>query len=445
MPPMNEESAEEWTKWIQRFKIYEMAGGMINFPDERRRAILLHSIGTRGVEIFNSLKVAQDATYDQVVSSLEGYFKPKLNVTYERHIFFTCCQNELTIDEYVTSLKLKAKTCEFGTLEDGLIRDRIICGIKNTKMKQRLLQEKDLSLEKTVEMLRIQEVTQKQVDVITDQTEDMKLEACAVKHKNVSNRQSFKKSYEFNCNRCGKVHGPRQCPAFGARCHICGHVGHFSKKCRKRRKSSGRSINQVDVDSPSNQSVEVEEFYVGSIDSVDYGGNSDTWSTMVTINDQIIPMMLDTGAQCNLMSMSQFKELKLPRSCIKPAKVKLTSYCGSNIDVVVLDASTAFWSVKLDKESSKLCTFNTPFARYRFLRLPYGISCAPEKFHQKLYDFFSDIPGVLTYIDDILVFGSTKAEHDLRLKLVFDKTVQKMLWELQYYKMVELLLMLQRH
>lgn len=80
-----------------------------------------------------------------------------------------------------------------------------------------------------------------------------------------------------------------------------------------------------------------------------------------------------------------------------------------------LDASSAFWSMCLDKESSDLCTFNTPFGRYKFLRMPYGVSCAPEKFQQKLVEFLSDLEGVIVYIDDVLLFAKDKNEHDRRL------------------------------
>ena len=44
----------------------------------------------------------------------------------------------------------------------------------------------------------------------------------------------------------------------------------------------------------------------------------------------------------------------------------------------VLDASSWFWQLKLDEASTRLCTFNTPFGRYRFLRLPFGINSAPQ-------------------------------------------------------------------
>ncbi|CAB4019878.1 Hypothetical predicted protein, partial [Paramuricea clavata] len=43
-----------------------------------------------------------------------------------------------------------------------------------------------------------------------------------------------------------------------------------------------------------------------------------------------------------------------------------------------LDASSEFWHIKLDEKSSKLTTFNTPYGRYRFLRLPFGLNSAPE-------------------------------------------------------------------
>ena len=49
----------------------------------------------------------------------------------------------------------------------------------------------------------------------------------------------------------------------------------------------------------------------------------------------------------------------------------------------VLDAGSGFWQVKLDNPSSKLCTFNTPFGRYKFNRLPFGISSAQGRFSSR--------------------------------------------------------------
>ena len=59
----------------------------------------------------------------------------------------------------------------------------------------------------------------------------------------------------------------------------------------------------------------------------------------------------------------------------------------------VLDATSGYWQIKSNEESSKLCTFNTPFGRYRFTRLPFGIKSAPEVFQKKMLQVWEDIDG----------------------------------------------------
>ncbi len=80
--------------------------------------------------------------------------------------------------------------------------------------------------------------------------------------------------------------------------------------------------------------------------------------------------------------------------------------------VTKLNASAGFLQMKLDEESSKLCTFIKPFGRYRFLRLPFGISSAPKMFHKAIHAMFDSVQGVYTSMDDVLVSGSTQEEHD---------------------------------
>lgn len=81
----------------------------------------------------------------------------------------------------------------------------------------------------------------------------------------------------------------------------------------------------------------------------------------------------------------------------------------------VLDANHGFWQIKLDEESSKLCTFNTPVGRYRFLRLPFGVSSASEVFQHTIAQMIEGLDGVVNVIDDLLVWGETVEEHDMRL------------------------------
>ena len=80
----------------------------------------------------------------------------------------------------------------------------------------------------------------------------------------------------------------------------------------------------------------------------------------------------------------------------------------------------AFWQVPLKEESQKLCTFNTPFGHYCYRRLPYGITSASEVFHKTVQQTFDDIDGVKVYIDDLVIWGESKEQHNERLFQVLD-------------------------
>lgn len=60
----------------------------------------------------------------------------------------------------------------------------------------------------------------------------------------------------------------------------------------------------------------------------------------------------------------------------------------------VADVKNGFWHVRLDKESSDLTTFATPFGRYKWLRLPFGLAPAPEVFQRKLHTAIEGLDGV---------------------------------------------------
>ncbi|KAI2655734.1 hypothetical protein H4Q32_024338 [Labeo rohita] len=86
-----------------------------------------------------------------------------------------------------------------------------------------------------------------------------------------------------------------------------------------------------------------------------------------------------------------------------------------------LDAASGFWQIPLHPESCRLTTFITPFARYCFKRLPFGINIAPEIFQQKMQELLTGLEGVQVYIDDVIVYGASMQEHDTRLKRVVDE------------------------
>lgn len=87
----------------------------------------------------------------------------------------------------------------------------------------------------------------------------------------------------------------------------------------------------------------------------------------------------------------------------------------------VLDLKDGFFQIKLDKKSSYICSFNTPFGVYRYNRLPFGLSISPEVFQKFNEENFADIDGVFIYIDDLLIYADTIEEHDR----IMDKVIKR--------------------
>ena len=82
----------------------------------------------------------------------------------------------------------------------------------------------------------------------------------------------------------------------------------------------------------------------------------------------------------------------------------------------MVDAKCGYWNVILDKESSYLATFNSPFGRYRFKRMPFGLNMSQDIFQAKIDQTFEGCRGVLGIADDIVISGPTEEEHDQNLR-----------------------------
>jgi len=87
-----------------------------------------------------------------------------------------------------------------------------------------------------------------------------------------------------------------------------------------------------------------------------------------------------------------------------------------------LDARNGYWNVKLDEKSSYLTTFNTPFGRYRFLRMPFGLRMSQDIFQFKIDETYRDCQGAIGIADDVTVYGKNDQEHDLHLHETMERT-----------------------
>ena len=148
-----------------------LASGLAEKATGVQAATFLHVAGPEALEVYNTFSwtTADDKNkVDKIMEKFDQYCNPRKNLTWERHKFNTRNQQPgETIDQYVTDLKTKAQTCEFAELKDGLIRDRIVCGITCDRTRARLLKEGELMLQKALDICRANEATSSQLKTLS--------------------------------------------------------------------------------------------------------------------------------------------------------------------------------------------------------------------------------------------------------------------------------------
>ena len=156
---------EEWPKWIRRFERFRVALGLKAKSEEAQVNTLVYSMGIEAYDILYSfgLTDAQKKEYATVVSSFERYFVKKRNVIYERARFNQRKQLEgESVDTFITALHSLAEHCMYGELRDEMIQDRIVVGLLDTALSEKLQLDPELTLEKAMTTARQREMVRKQ-------------------------------------------------------------------------------------------------------------------------------------------------------------------------------------------------------------------------------------------------------------------------------------------
>lgn len=355
--------AQEWSRWMNQFKIYMRATSLENEADSRKVAILLHYLGAMGLEIFQSFNLNMDTVkYTDLLNRFKEHFTPKLNLTFERHKFFTRhqLQNE-SIDDFITALQNLSMNCAFMNLRESLVKDLFISGMnaENVEIKKRLIQENLSTLDEAVQLAKTIKHSSLQTNEMS--YEDNALNAIYNQKGRSFNRsrstrrdeqhmrsrtrsaqrrmKNVNRSDEESCTRCAQRHRYK-CPAAGVVCNNCHKIGHYAKCCYfNKNYASKPSINLIKSESCNNSNndnrMTEDVLFLGSIFKLnDTSINAlESWHIKIEVNEHIITAILDTGAQANVMSVNTYKSLQLPENLIVPSLVKIATFSKQNLTV----------------------------------------------------------------------------------------------------------------
>lgn len=313
--------SEAWRFWKQDFEDYLEA---IKYSDEgetTKTALFRHVCGEelkKQLRAFD-LKPAvgtEQVSLQQILEEFDKYFLDYQNEVYASFKFLEIKQERgETFSNFYSRLRSAVVECSYGTSQDRMLRDKIIHGLLDKPLQERLLREtskKDKTLLDLISECKAAEHSKAQVTEMNDNRNvnsitKPKHRPKTVPFSQVNSSRDLKKS----CRCCGLLHESRKCPAYGSKCLKCGGRNHWATVCKTKLKHRDRNSHSKNVNTLEEKDSEV--VYIGELKSL-HELNSEncdsTWFQKLKVNNNSVIFKLDTGSQVNVIPKSELLKWK---------------------------------------------------------------------------------------------------------------------------------------
>lgn len=227
-----------------------------------------------------------------------------------------CSDKQNIHRQFCAEIKKLAATCEFGDNRDDFICDQVIDKCLSETLRRWLLRGKDLKLFGLQEIARVMEAVDYQAErmgkltvIALGKKYDTSRDKLVRSSFSKAQSQSPREEHSIKCYRCGRAgHMSRECTVTKDKtCRNCGKEGHFAKVCKTKRTHKVNrlttTVKQEVSDSEDDHVFTVRECPAEA-------------TLSILINGQPVDMLIDSGASCNIVTESKFKQLKA-KSAIK--------------------------------------------------------------------------------------------------------------------------------
>ncbi|UYV76881.1 LAMA2 [Cordylochernes scorpioides] len=343
----------EWPKWRKRFERYLVVSGMKKKEEADKIDLFMYLMGDRADDIFRTFKFEkeEEATkIDSVLKAFDSHFCVRKNIIYERAKFNSRIQEDREpVDEFITSLYKLADSCEFEGFHEQLIRDRIVVGVRDKALSERMQLDSELTLEKAVKMVRQQEaVRQQQVDLQRPST-SQKVDQVKFNSKKQSPKQQQQPSRKkeksaktrLRCPKCGGfTHREGQaCRAEGQRCNLCSKTGHFANCCPDKQAKTAEVKAVSELDEEIGFLLEVSAVEDSSNLDDDEGECRRRWTAEIQVNGKQVKFKLDSQADVTCVPLCLFKKIMGQQRLVK-SDINLRAAEFSELQTVGMFIST---------------------------------------------------------------------------------------------------------
>ncbi|XP_037499581.1 uncharacterized protein K02A2.6-like isoform X2 [Rhipicephalus sanguineus] len=276
-------------------------------------------------------------------------------------------------------------------MADDMVRDQVVFGTNSPRLREKMLRDKSLTLEKVIVLCKAAETSARQNEFWQKGKEELDMNAVTASRSTPRGSRN-----DLRCTRCNRRHAVRRWPAYGKVCYSCNGRNHFASCCSEKER----------VDEVQHQSDDFEVLNVASSSA----SRERDWRVNACIDGKYVTFKVDTGSQANVLPLSMFRKLKM--TTLMPSSAVLRSYGGNMIkhigkfsaliEIGDRKACAEFFVVKKDHStilgldtSEKLgivrravdsvTTNDTEEITKEFPRLFHGTGCAPREYKIELH------------------------------------------------------------
>ena len=330
---------ESWTSYTERLEEYFLANDVESA--EKQRAVLLSVCGAATYQKIRDLLAPvkpKTKSFSEIVEVVKNHHQPPPSFIVQRFNFNMTYQKEgESISDFIANLRRIAEHCNYGTNLEDMLRDRIVCGVRDKRIQQRLLTEPELKFKEAREIALATETAARSAQELqagqTPNTPSGESLLFTQDNRTERRRQNTERpGSSVQCYRCGGNHHQSNCRFREAECHACKKKGHIARVCRS--KSNTKKALKVSEDQCQSSETSDEEI-LAVFSTATSKSASEPMSVIVQVNQRELTMEVDTGASVSLISEATYKQLwqdNCPK--LNRTTVKLRTYSGEMLVVL---------------------------------------------------------------------------------------------------------------
>ncbi|XP_077497989.1 uncharacterized protein LOC144108692 [Amblyomma americanum] len=331
-PPEFDDTTRSWSSYRVRLEAF-FEGHGITDPG-KKRALLLSALSDNVVRVLQGQCQSESVnslSYEVVIQHLDNHFDPKANEIAASYAFFMRHQAEGDkVRDYITDLRRLAKDCSFEKFLDRMLRDRIVCGIRDKQARRHLLSQQKLSLAEVEAFSQAAEAAKTNVRAMQERSfNDNGAANFVQKHRRnsqKSGRGHGSMTESTQCRRCGSNHGSEVCRHKKATCHKCGMKGHLARMCSSGRTNRSGTFAVKELDGSDGSSEDI-------LYALEAHNNSRNLSARPFERDFIwegrnLRMLVDTGSTISVIPRRVFDNNREWWPPLEKTSLRLTCFLG---------------------------------------------------------------------------------------------------------------------